>query len=166
MHIPEIVCSKCTQIRRKFHAKETAFVSSNAVLTIRASTMPTMHILFACMCVHFCSFDLAHAPDAMQHWRYSQFRHMTYNPKVDQVGIYPISFPIIPFAILFCPYIHTISPLTHPVNWGVTSPYLRTQDPLGPVFEEFLEADQRLGQVRTKITGQSGRWNLIKQIGV
>ncbi|CAL1136052.1 unnamed protein product [Cladocopium goreaui] len=25
---------------------------------------------------------------------------------------------------------------------GVTSPYLRTQDPLGPVFEEFLEADQ------------------------
>ena len=79
---------------------------------------------------------------------------------------YPISFPIIPFTILFYPYIHTISPLTHPVNWGVTSPYLRTQDPLGPVFEEFLEADQRLGQVRTKITGQSGRWNLIKQIGV
>ena len=26
----------------------------------------------------------------------------------------------------------------------MTSPYLRQQDPLGPVFEEFLEADQRL----------------------
>ena len=140
--------------RRKYHAKKKQQHLFRPIRCWRYVRIPCISV---CMFVVFCFCFLDVAPDLMLcniDYIRNIFRHTVQNRINFMVKLVFISQSIVYHSLLFLfHYTQKLSPqnispyiLSTPgFFWGITAEYLKTQDPLGPVFEDFLEVDQRLG---------------------